>query len=59
MVSFWIRDVVDQEVLRRERSRTVGTVKQLRWERRPNRHFTSSTVASSAEDLDELRDLLS
>jgi len=58
-VSSWIRDVVDQEVLRRERSRTVGAVTQLRWERRPSPHFTSTTVASSAEDLDELRDLVS
>jgi hypothetical protein len=58
-VSSWIRDVVDQEVLRHERSRTVGAATQVRWAHRPNPHLTSSTVASSAENLEDLRELVS
>jgi hypothetical protein len=52
-VSSWIRDVVDQEVLRREQPKTVGVMPTLRWERRPIPEPTSSTIASSAEDVSE------
>lgn len=56
-VSSWIRDVIDREVLLRERSKTVGVTPHLVWERKPAP--ASSTVASSAEDLGDLRELVS
>ena len=58
-VSSWIRDVIDQEVLRRERSSTVGMTAIVQWERRPYPAIVSSTVASSAEDIGELQELAS
>jgi predicted DNA binding CopG/RHH family protein len=58
-VSSWIRDVIEREVLLREQSRTVGVVPRLEWRRRPTPIVTSGTVASSAEDLDDLRELVS
>ena len=57
-VSSWIRDVIDREILRRDRSRTVGVAPTLRWERRPSPTM-SSTVASSANDLADLIELAS
>lgn len=57
-VSSWIRDVVEREVLLREQSRTVGVAPRLQWRRRPT-PVTSGTVASSAEDIDDLRELVS
>jgi hypothetical protein len=57
-VSSWIRDVIEQELLRRERTRTVGVVPLIRWERRPTPERTSSTIASSANDMDELQSLV-
>jgi hypothetical protein len=56
-VSSWIRDVIDQEILRRERSQTVGVAPLVRWERRPTPDPISSTIASSAEDIAELMEL--
>jgi len=56
-VSSWIRDVVDREILRRARSRTVGVDPTVRWERRPS-NLMSSTIASSAENIEELRELV-
>jgi hypothetical protein len=58
-VSSWIRDVIDREVLRRERSRTVGEAPTVRWERPPTPHQVSSTIASSAQDIEELQELAS
>jgi hypothetical protein len=58
-VSSWIRDVVDQEVLRREQPRTIGTMPTMHWEQRSIPELTSSTVASSAEDIaEELQELV-
>jgi hypothetical protein len=57
-VSSWIRDVIDREVLLRERSKTVGMTPHLVWERKPNPMLSSSTFASSADDLGELRELV-
>ncbi len=56
-VSSWIRDVIDREILRREQTRTVGVAPTLRWERRPP-NLMSSTIASSAKDIEELRELV-
>jgi len=56
-VSSWIRDVIEQEVLRREKTRTVGVVPLIEWERRPTPERMSSTIASSANDMDELQRL--
>jgi hypothetical protein len=53
-VSSWIREVIDQEILRRERSRTMGVAAIVRWEHRPVPSPDSSTIASSAEDIGEL-----
>jgi hypothetical protein len=58
-VSSWIRDVIEQEVLRRERTRTVGVAPIVRWERRPTPDLMSSTIASSAENIEELQMLAS
>jgi hypothetical protein len=58
-VSSWIRDVIEREVLLREQSRTVGVEPRLQWKHRPTPVVTSGTVASSAEDLDGLRELAS
>jgi hypothetical protein len=58
-VSSWIRDVIDQEILRRERSRTVGVAAIVRWEHRPIPSPDSGTIASSAEDIGELAELAS
>jgi hypothetical protein len=58
-VSSWIRDVVNQEILRRERTRTVGVTPTIRWEHRPSPGPESSTIASSAEDIAELQELAS
>lgn len=57
-VSSWIRDVIEQEVLRREKTRTVGVVPFIEWERRPTPERMSSTIASSANDIDELQRLV-
>lgn len=58
-VSSWIREVIDQEILRRERSRTVGVAAVVQWEHRPVPRPDSSTLASSAEDIGELLVLVS
>lgn len=58
-VSSWIRDVVEREVLLREQSATVGTIPTVRWERRPSPNLMSSTIASSAENIDDLSQLVS
>lgn len=55
-VSSWIRDVVDQEVLRREGSRTVGVVVTLSWHARPT--TMSSTIGSGADKIDDLQELV-
>ncbi len=52
-VSSWIRDVIEKEILRREQPRSVGTVATVIWEPRPSSEQVSSTVASSAENVDE------
>lgn len=52
-VSSWIRDVVEREVLRRERSNTVGIVPTVTWRQPP----TSSTLSSSDENFEELHRL--
>jgi hypothetical protein len=52
-VSSWIRDVIEREILRREQPRTVGTPVTVRWERRPTQCLTSSTFASSADNVEE------
>jgi hypothetical protein len=56
-VSSWIRDVVDQEILRREKPHTVGVTPIVRWERRPTPDVMSSTVASSVGSFEELQKL--
>jgi hypothetical protein len=58
-VSSWVRDVVEREVLRRERSLTVGVAPTIQWRLDPDHEVFSSTVASSAEDIEELRTLAS
>jgi len=58
-VSSWIRDVIDQEILRRERSRTVGMAPTLQWERLPTPGSESKTIASSTKDAEELVELAS
>lgn len=58
-VSSWIRDVIDREILRRERSQTVGVPAIVQWEHRPSPGPGSSTIASSAEDVTELLELAS
>jgi hypothetical protein len=58
-VSSCIRDVVEGEVLRRERSRSVGAAPTVSWRRDPTHDAQSSTIASSAEDLRELEKLAS
>jgi hypothetical protein len=58
-VSSWIRDLVDQEILRRERSHTVGVAPIVQWERGPTPDVMSSTIASSAENIEELQKLAS
>ncbi len=57
-VSSWIRDVIDREILRRERSHTVGVAPIFRWERRTPL-VMSSTIASSAQNVEELQELSS
>lgn len=56
-VSSWIRDVIEQEVLRRGKTRTVGVIPFVEWERRPTPERMSTTIASSANDVDELQRL--
>jgi hypothetical protein len=58
-VSSWIREVIDQEILRRERSHTVGIAPTIRWERPPEPGPESKTIASSTEDAEELMELAS
>jgi len=52
-VSSWIRDIVEKEILRREQSKTVGSMPSVRWERRPSPDQMSSTVAGSAQHIAE------
>jgi predicted DNA-binding protein len=56
-VSSWIRDVIDREVLRRGRSRTVGAAATVQWASGSGQ--LSSTRASGAEDIEELEQLVS
>jgi hypothetical protein len=57
-VSSWIRDVVEREVLRREQSKTVGTIPTVRYQQRTT-PIESSTVGSSAENIEEeIRELV-
>lgn len=58
-VSSWIRDVIDREVLRREQPKTVGLTPSLHWQQSPTPDLMSSTVASSAENIEELQELAS
>lgn len=58
-VSSWIRDVIEREVLLRERSCTVGAAPTVRWQHDPTRKLRSSTIASSAQDIEELQKLAS
>ncbi len=58
-VSSWIRDVVEREVLRRERSQTVAVAPDIRWQRHSPPNSSSSTIASSADDTSELQRLAS
>jgi len=55
-VSSWIRDVVEREVLRRERSSTVGVEPTVRWIQSPLL-LSSSTLSSSDENAEELQQL--
>lgn len=56
-VSSWIRDVIEREILRRERSTTVGTTTTVRWQ--GTNPILSSTIASSAETtVEEIRELV-
>jgi hypothetical protein len=49
-VSSWIRDLVEREVLRRERSRTQGMSVSVRWDSTA----PSGTFTSGAENLEGL-----
>lgn len=56
-VSSWIRDVIDREVIRRERSRTVGAAPTVQWRRYPTPERRSSSIASSAQDITDIEEL--
>ncbi len=49
-VSSWIRDVVEREVLRRERSKTVGIAPTVQWKERTSEP-SSSTLSSGEQAL--------
>jgi hypothetical protein len=54
-VSSWIREVVEREVLRRERSRTQGMAVSVRWDYLPPSSVPNNgTIASGAEDFEKL-----
>lgn len=55
-VSSWIRDVIEREVLRRERSRTVGVTPTIQW-KAPTREPVSSTLSSSEPNVEALHRL--
>jgi predicted DNA binding CopG/RHH family protein len=52
-VSSWIRDVIEGEVLRRERSTTVGVEPTIEW-KPPTREPVSSTRSSGEQTVEEL-----
>jgi predicted DNA binding CopG/RHH family protein len=56
-VSSWIRDVVEREVLRRERSKTVGVMPTVQWKERALEPL-SSTLSSGEQNVEELRKLV-
>ena len=56
-VSSWIRDVVEREVLCRERSKTVGVVPTVQWKERTLEPL-SSTLSSGEQNVEELRKLV-
>jgi hypothetical protein len=56
-VSSWIRDVVEREVLRRERSSTVGVIPTVQWKERTGGPL-SSTLSSGKENVEELHRLV-
>jgi hypothetical protein len=55
-VSSWIRDLVDREVMLRERSRSVGVPPDITWRNRPEQ---SGTTTSGADDVREVERLAS
>jgi hypothetical protein len=59
-VSSWIRDVVERELLRRERSRTVGIAPTVQWKMRTSepRNSTQSSAEQRVEDLHTLAGLV-
>lgn len=57
-VSSWIRDVVEREVLRRERSKTVGIMPTVQWKERPSEP-SSSTLSSGEQSVEDLHRLVS
>lgn len=52
-VSSWIRDVVEREVLRRERSSTVGIMPTVHWKERTSEPH-SNTLSSGEQSVEEL-----
>lgn len=52
-VSSWIREVVEREILRRERSRTEGVTPTVQWHYPPSSPLPNGTIASGAEDFEE------
>jgi hypothetical protein len=57
-VSSWIRDVVEREVLRRERSSTVGIMPTVQWKERTSEP-RNSTSSSGEQSFGELHRLVS
>jgi hypothetical protein len=55
-VSSWIRDVVEREVLRRERSSTVGIMPTVQWKERTSEPH-SDTLSSGEQRVEELHRL--
>lgn len=56
-VSSWIRDVVEREVLRRERSKTVGIMPTVQWKERTSEP-SSDTLSSGEQSVEDLRGLV-
>jgi hypothetical protein len=56
-VSSWIRDVVEREVLRRERSSTVGLMPTVEWKERTSEP-SSNTLSRGQESVEELHRLV-
>jgi hypothetical protein len=56
-VSSWIRDVVEREVLRRERSKTVGIMLTVQWKERTSEP-SSDTLSSGEQSVEDLHRLV-